>query len=204
MKIMGYNIMKKYIFVLLILILLFVLVACTNNQNSLNKISLSGKDDDLLNTENGNKTIYLAGGCFWGTDKYLGMVNGVVGTEVGYANGNTENPTYEDVCRRNTGHAETVKVVYNPKEINLEDLLKLFYKVIDPVAYNRQGNDIGTQYRTGVYFVDKEDEAVIKKSLDELQEKYSEPLAVENLELQNYYVAEEYHQNYLDKNPGGY
>ena len=201
---MGYNIMKKYIFVLLILILLFVLVACTNNQNSLNKISLSGKDDDLMNTENGNKVIYLAGGCFWGTEKYLSLVNGVVSTEVGYANGNTKNPSYEDVCRRNTGHAETVKVVYNPKEINLEDLLKLFYKVIDPVAYNRQGNDIGTQYRTGVYFIDKEDEALIKKSLDELQKEYTETLAVENLELENYYVAEDYHQNYLDKNPGGY
>jgi len=194
---------KKYIFVLLTLILMFVLSACTSKNKSSNNVNLSGEDDDLMNM-NGNKVIYLAGGCFWGTEKYLSLVNGVVGTEVGYANGNTENPSYEDVCRRNTGHAETVKVVYNPKEIALGELLKLFYKVINPVAYNRQGNDIGTQYRTGVYFVDKEDEAVIKISLDELQKQYNEPLAVENLELKNYYVAEDYHQNYLDKNPGGY
>ena len=194
---------KKYIFVLLTLILMFVLAACTSKNISSNNVSLSGEDDDLMNM-NENKVIYLAGGCFWGTEKYLSLVNGVVGTEVGYANGNTENPSYEDVCRRNTGHAETVKVVYNPEEIALEDLLNLFYKVINPVAYNRQGNDIGTQYRTGVYFVDKEDEAVIKKTLDELQKKYTEPLAVELLELKNYYAAEEYHQDYLDKNPGGY
>ncbi len=200
---MGYNMKKKNILAVLTFILLFVLAACTNKQNNSNNVSLSRKDD-LMNTENGNKVIYLAGGCFWGTEKYLSLVNGVVDTEVGYANGNTENPTYEDVCRRNTGHAETVRVVYNPEEIALEDLLKLFYKVIDPVAYNRQGNDIGTQYRTGVYFVNKEDEAVISASLDELQKKYSEPLAVELLELKNYYVAEEYHQDYLDKNPGGY
>jgi len=195
---------KKYIFVLFALILLFVLAACTSKNKSSNNVSLSGKDDDLMNMNGNNKVIYLAGGCFWGTEKYLSLVNGVVGTEVGYANGDTENPSYENMCRRNTGHAETVKVVYNPTEISLEELLKLFYKVIDPVAFNRQGNDIGTQYRTGVYFVDKEDEAVIKISLDELQKQYNKPLAVENLELKNYYVAEDYHQNYLDKNPSGY
>jgi methionine-S-sulfoxide reductase len=153
---------------------------------------------------NCNKVIYLAGGCFWGTEKYLDLINGVVETEVGYANGTTENPSYEDVCRKNTGHAETVKIVYNPEEIALEDLLKVFYKVIDPVALNRQGNDIGTQYRTGIYYVDKMDKDKIKVSLNELQKNYGEPLSVEVLELQNYYVAEEYHQKYLDKNPDGY
>ena len=150
------------------------------------------------------KEIYLAGGCFWGTEKYLDLINGVVKTEVGYANGTTENPSYEDVCRKNTGHAETVKVVYNPEEIALDDLLKLFYKVIDPVSLNRQGNDIGTQYRTGIYYVDEVDNDIIKESLNELQNDYVEPLAVDVMELQNYYVAEEYHQKYLDKNPGGY
>lgn len=150
------------------------------------------------------KVIYIAGGCFWGTEKYLGLINGVVETEVGYANGATENPSYEDVCRRNTGHAETVKVTYNPEEIALEDLLRQFYKVIDPVALNRQGNDIGTQYRTGIYYVEETDNDKIKASLNELQKDYDEPLAIEVMELQNYYVAEEYHQKYLDKNPGGY
>jgi methionine-S-sulfoxide reductase len=150
------------------------------------------------------KEIYLAGGCFWGTEKYLELINGVVKTEVGYANGTTENPSYEDVCRKNTGHAETVKVIYNPEEIALDDLLKLFYKVIDPVSLNRQGNDLGTQYRTGIYYVDEVDNDIIKESLNELQNDYVEPLAVEVMELQNYYVAEEYHQKYLDKNPDGY
>lgn len=150
------------------------------------------------------KTIYLAGGCFWGSEKYIGLIKGVVETEVGYANGNTENPTYEDVCRRNTGHAETVKVVYDPRELTLENLLNFFYKVIDPTAVNRQGNDIGSQYRTGIYYVDEEDEAVISASLHELQKEYTQALAVELMKLKNYYPAEEYHQKYLDKNPGGY
>ncbi len=169
------------------------------------KKKLTGKDDDLMDEKlKGNKLIYLAGGCFWGTEKYLALVKGVVETEVGYANGNTENPSYEDVCRRNTGHAEAVKLVYDPEVIDLENLLKLFYKAIDPTAVNRQGFDVGTQYRTGVYYVNKEDEAVINASLEELQKDYSEPLAIEHVELENYYAAEEYHQKYLDKNPGGY
>lgn len=198
---------KKTVFLFLTLLLIIFLFACDNNTNSElfddffneSNANLTRKDEDLM-----NKMIYLAGGCFWGTEKYLSLINGVVGTEVGYANGNTENPSYEDVCRRNTGHAETVKVVYDPEKIELKNLLKLFYKAIDPVAVNRQGNDIGSQYRTGVYYVDKDDEAVIKVSLDELQKEYSEPLAVEVMELKNYYPAEEYHQKYLDKNPGGY
>lgn len=188
------------------------LFACDNNTYSeLNKTSTDenniipiGKDDDLMDKLNGNKMIYLAGGCFWGAEKYIGLVNGVVSTEVGYANGNTENPTYEDVCRKNTGHAETVKVIYNPEEVSLENLMKFFYKAIDPTAVNRQGNDIGSQYRTGIYYVEKEDEAIIKASLDELQKEYREPIAIELVELKNYYLAEEYHQKYLDKNPSGY
>ena len=91
------------------------------------------------------KTIYLAGGCFWGVEQYFSCVNGVVETEVGYANGDTENPTYEEVCGRRTGHAETVKVVYEPDKIRLEQLLELFYQIIDPTAVNRQGNDRGPQ-----------------------------------------------------------
>lgn len=201
--IMGYNMRKKYMTAALTLVLLLGAAACTNKQNDSDKMTLSRKDD-LINMENGNKVIYLAGGCFWGTEKYMSLIKGVVDTEVGYANGKTQNPTYEDVCRRNTGHAETVRVVYNPEEIPLEDLLKLFYRVIDPTAVNRQGNDIGTQYRTGIYYVDKEDEAIIRASLDELQKKYKEPLAVELMDLQNFYVAEDYHQDYLDKNPSGY
>lgn len=203
---------NRLVFLLLILILVIFLLACDNNTYSeLNNTSTDenniislGKDDDLMDKLKDNKLIYLAGGCFWGAEKYIGLVNGVLETEVGYANGNTKNPTYEDVCRSNTGHAETVKVIYNPEELSLENLLKLFYKVIDPTAVNRQGNDIGSQYRTGIYYVDKEDEAIIKASLDELQKEYKEPIAIELVELKNYYIAEEYHQMYLDKNPSGY
>jgi len=97
--------------------------------------------------------IYLAGGCFWGVEKYLSLIKRVVSTKVGYANGNTENPTYEEVCHTNTGHAETVKVLYKPDEVSLEAIRNLYYEAIDPLAKNRQGNDIGTQYRTGIYYV---------------------------------------------------
>ena len=150
------------------------------------------------------KTIYLAGGCFWGTEKYLSALEGVVTTEVGYANGRTENPSYEDVCYKNTGHAETVKVEYDANVLPLKDLLILFYEVIDPISINRQGNDVGTQYRTGIYYIDETDLPIIKDSLKELKREYPVPLAIEVEPLSNYYTAEEYHQKYLDKNPGGY
>lgn len=157
-----------------------------------------------MNKSKDKRTIYLAGGCFWGVEKYIELIDGVLETEVGYANGNTENPTYEEVCHENTGHVEAVKVIYNPQITSLDNLLDLFYKVIDPVSVNRQGNDIGTQYRTGVYYVDEKDRETIVDSLNQLQKKYEKPLAVEVLPLDNYYRAEEYHQKYLDKNPGGY
>ncbi len=150
------------------------------------------------------KEIYLAGGCFWGAEKYLSLIKGVVSTEVGYANGNTENPTYEEVCHTNTGHAETVKVLYKPDEVSLETILNLYYEAIDPLAKNRQGNDIGTQYRTGIYYVNDWDKEVIENSLKELQKHYDKPVLIEIMPLNNYYTAEEYHQKYLDKNPNGY
>jgi peptide methionine sulfoxide reductase msrA/msrB len=150
------------------------------------------------------KEIYLAGGCFWGTEKYLSLVKGIISTEVGYANGNTENPTYEDVCYRKTGHAETVKVLYDPSIISLEFILKLYYDVINPISINRQGNDIGTQYRTGIYYTDATDKDIILESIKELQKKYDKPIAIEVMSLDNYFRAEEYHQKYLDKNPNGY
>ncbi len=150
------------------------------------------------------KEIYLAGGCFWGTEKYLEEVKGILETEVGYANGNTKNPSYEEVCHRNTGHAETVKVVYENTVIGLPFLLELYYDVINPVSVNRQGNDVGSQYRTGIYFTDDEDEGIIRASIDRLQLKYKEKIAIEVKPLDNYYRAEEYHQKYLDKSPHGY
>lgn len=148
--------------------------------------------------------IYLAGGCFWGTEAYLSAIRGVTYTEVGYANGKTKNPSYEDVCHRNTGHAETVRVEYDPDVISLEFLLELFYDSIDPTSRNRQGADIGTQYRTGIYYTNSDDLAVIERSIARLQAKYDVKIAIEVKPLENYYKAEEYHQKYLEKNPNGY
>lgn len=148
--------------------------------------------------------IYLAGGCFWGTEKYIRQIHGVLSTDVGYANGKTEAPSYEEVCRNNTGHAETVRVVYDPEKLPLAFLLELYYEAVDPISVNRQGGDTGTQYRTGIYYTDPKDEPVIRSSLRQLQERCGRPVAIEAKPLENYYPAEEYHQKYLDKNPGGY
>lgn len=150
------------------------------------------------------KELYLAGGCFWGLEKYLSLIKGVDSTEVGYANGTTQSPSYEDVCYKNTGHAETVKVIYDPTQISLSFLLSQFFDVIDPIAINRQGNDVGSQYRTGIYFIIPEDESVIRTSIQALQSRFDKPIAIEVEPLVQFYTAEDYHQKYLDHNPGGY
>ena len=149
-------------------------------------------------------TIYLAGGCFWGVEGYFKRIEGVKGTTCGYANGRTENPSYEDVCRHDTGHAETVKVDFDDEVISLEDLLIYYFRIIDPVSVNKQGNDVGTQYRTGIYYSDESQLPVIKAAIEREQRKYNEKIAVEVLPIENFYSAEEYHQDYLDKNPNGY
>ena len=150
------------------------------------------------------KTIYLAGGCFWGTEKFFDQFEGVVSTVVGYANGNTENPTYEDVKHRGTGHAETVKIDFDEEKISLRELLDDYFLVIDPLSVNRQGEDEGVQYRTGIYYDDESLLPVIRERVDEEAEKLGQPLAVEVKPLLQFFPAEEYHQKYLDKNPGGY
>lgn len=148
--------------------------------------------------------IYLAGGCFWGTEKYLSAIPGVLSTQTGYANGTTDSPTYEEVCNQNTGHAETVRVVYDPQKLSLGFLLELYYGSINPLSLNRQGGDVGRQYRTGIYYTDADDLPVIEQSLARLQKRYDRCIAIEVQPLLNYFPAEEYHQKYLDKNPGGY
>jgi peptide methionine sulfoxide reductase msrA/msrB len=150
------------------------------------------------------RTIYLAGGCFWGVERYVALIPGVVATRVGYANGTTSDPSYEQVCSGSTGHVETVEVSYDSERLALGDLLFLFYDIIDPLSLNRQGNDVGTQYRTGVYYVDAADRPLIEQSLAELQTRYVAPLAVELAPLSGFFAAEEYHQRYLEKNPRGY
>ena len=155
-------------------------------------------------TEAKLRDIWLAGGCFWGLEAYLEQLRGVVWTQVGYANGDTSNPTYEQVCHGNTGHAETVFVRYDPAQIPLATLLAYFFKVIDPTTLDRQGADRGRQYRSGIYYRDAADEPVIRVVIADEQRKYRAPVVTEVMPLYNYYPAEEYHQKYLDKNPGGY
>ena len=149
------------------------------------------------------RTLYLAGGCFWGTQRFFDQFDGIINTEVGYANGPTENPTYKDVCA-SSGHAETVKVVFDDALISARKLLEYYFMVIDPISVNRQGGDTGIQYRTGVYYDDDSLLPAIRAVFDEEQKKYSQPLAVELLPLENFFSAEEYHQKYLEKNPTGY
>ena len=150
------------------------------------------------------KTIYLAGGCFWGTEHYMSQFEGVVEAVVGYANGNVADPAYEEVYTDQTGHVECVKVVYDDEMISLATLCRLFFRSIDPLLLNRQGGDIGTRYRTGIYWNDTDDQAVVEEVYAEIQRKYNEPLVVEKSPLKCFYSAEEYHQKYLVKNPEGY
>lgn len=150
------------------------------------------------------KEINLAGGCFWGTEHFFKLIDGVVETQVGFANGHTENPTYKDVYTDTTGYAETVRVVYDADRVPLEFLLNMFFKVIDPTSLNRQGHDEGTRYRTGIYYTSEAELPTINKVYSKQQALYTQPLVVEREPLQNFYTAEEYHQDYLDKKPQGY
>ena len=150
------------------------------------------------------KEIYLAGGCFWGTEHYLKQIRGVVSTAVGYANGNGVNPTYEEVYTDTTGFVECVKVVYDPVVLSLERVVELYFHSIDPLLLNQQGNDIGTRYRTGIYYTVVEDRAIIERVYRAVECKVGAPIVVELEPLHNFYDAEEYHQDYLDKNPAGY
>lgn len=157
-----------------------------------------------MNENSEMKEIYFAGGCYWGTEHFLKLIRGVVDTQVGFANGNIENPTYKEVCYGDTGFAETVKVTYNPKAVTLELLIDLFLQTIDPTSLNKQGGDTGTQYRTGIYYVDENDLSHIEKKIEDISKQYDKPVVVEVLPLRNFYEAELSHQDYLDKNRGGY
>ena len=158
----------------------------------------------LLPPIGSERDIYLAAGCFWGAEKYLKLIEGVTFTEVGFANGNTENPTYKEVYTDQTGYAETVHLRYNPSIVSLRFLLEMYFKAIDPTSLNKQGEDEGTRYRTGIYYSNSADRAVIDEVVAEEAKKYGLPLCVEVEPLRNFYPADEYHQDYLDKNPTGY
>ena len=152
--------------------------------------------------------IVFGAGCFWGVEKKFWNLSGVYVTSVGYSGGNTDNPTYEDVCYKDTGHVEVVKIYYDPVVIDLNELLKIFWECHDPTQGMRQGNDIGTQYRSAIFCSNEDD---IKKANDSKKKfqnvlsknKYSD-ITTEISLIKNYYLAEEYHQQYLAKNPNGY
>lgn len=150
------------------------------------------------------KEIYVAGGCFWGVEAYFAQLKGVIKTQVGYANGNIENPTYQDLLNHRASHAETVHIVYDQYILSLTTLLNHCFRFIDPFTLNRQGNDIGIQYRSGFYYVDEADKQVLRDYLKTIERSTGRRPVVEVQPLRNYYPAEEYHQKYLKKNPNGY
>lgn len=159
--------------------------------------------DAYYQPQEGQRVLYLAGGCFWGMEKAFRELRGVTETAVGYANGSLEHPTYAEVCRDNTGHRETIRVSYDPKILSLEKLLRAYFICIDPTQADGQGNDIGSQYLTGIYYQDAEMLPEIEAFLAKERVKYPE-FHVELKPLSIFWLAEDYHQDYLTKNPGGY
>lgn len=165
----------------------------------------TGAQNKGMIMENRNhKEIYFAGGCFWGVEEYFSRIPGVVDAEAGYANGRTPAPTYRAVCTGQTGYAETVRVTYDPQKVRVRTLAEQYFTIIDPFSLNRQGNDRGSQYRTGIYYTNEADKPVLAEVMRAVAREYDRPLAVELAPLENYYPAEEEHQDYLKKNPGGY
>jgi peptide methionine sulfoxide reductase msrA/msrB len=206
----------KFKLLSLLLLLLVILTACSVPGTSENTDSTTADSDESTSRfpENPNtdldfdtdalEDIWFAGGCFWGVEAYMARVYGVYDVTSGYANGTTENPTYKEVLYENTGHAETVHVRYDPERIDLESLVSQFFMIIDPTLLNQQGNDKGAQYRTGVYYEDGEELAVINKVVAAEADRYDEPIVTEVEPIEQYFLAEDYHQDYLEKNPDGY
>ncbi len=149
------------------------------------------------------KTIILAGGCFWGVEAYFSRIKGVLDTTVGYTDGDSENPSYQEVCQ-SSGHVEAVKVVFDEKQLSVPSILDHFFRFVDPTAFNRQGHDIGVQYRSAIFYTDEDDCSIIEHYLSELQKKYTKKIYTYVKQATPFYDAETYHQDYLFKNPTGY
>lgn len=184
-----------------ILILLLLFTACSAEQKL---PAEETKMQENVTIPADSKRIYLAGGCFWGVEAYFEKLYGVLDVKSGYANGKTENPSYEQVVYEDTGHAETVEIVYDPAKVDLPYLISQYLRIVDPTSLNKQGNDVGTQYRTGIYYDDPEDEAILKKLLEKAQELDGMKYVIELEPLEQFFDAEDYHQDYLTKNPRGY
>lgn len=166
----------------------------------------SAKDKERIGAEmnqvKNKNEIYLAGGCFWGVEGYFKKIPGVLDTSVGYANGKTKDTNYNKL--KETDHSETVKIIYDQDKLSLQEILEHYFRIIDPTSINQQGNDKGRQYRTGIYYTDQNDKLVIDEIIRQKQEEYKQKIAVEVQPLNHFVLGEDYHQDYLDKNPGGY
>ena len=194
--------MRKILVSALLSALIITAVLTANGGEAAKKME-TAKDATYIKKD-GTGVIYLAGGCFWGMEKYMESIRGVTSAVAGYANGHSQGrPTYEQVCTNTTGYRETVRVEYDKSKTSLEKLLYGFFSVIDPTIRDRQGNDRGSQYQSGIYWTDEASAAAVKR-VAATEEKRWGKLAVELKPLEIFWEAEEYHQNYLTKHPGGY
>ena len=197
---------------MIIPILLLFMAACSADSGEQKMVApaqeatspASKEDMPMYNANGSENVIYLAGGCFWGIEKLMQSIPGVIDAESGYANGNSEeDANYKAVSAGNTGFRETVRVEYDPQKVSLDALLLAYFYVIDPTVQNRQGNDVGSQYQTGVYYTNDQSKETVER-IAALEAGREKDFAVEIGPLQTFYPAEEYHQDYLDKNPIGY
>ena len=176
----------------------------SGRETNMDGAAFDRSDEEITYIDTTDNVIYLAGGCFWGMEQLMQSIPGVIDAESGYANGTCEaDADYKTVCKGETGFRETVRVEYDPEQVSLDALLLAYFYVIDPTVQNRQGNDRGSQYQTGVYFTNESARETVKR-IAEIERGRSEKFFVEIGPLKNYYPAEEYHQNYLEKNPNGY
>ena len=164
------------------------------------------KKDGAKRETSGRSVATFAGGCFWGMEDILRQIPGVLETRVGYAGGKTKNPTYRDVSRGDTGHAETVEVVFDPSRISYDELLRYFFRMHDPTTANRQGNDVGTQYRSAIFYHDEAQREAAERVKAEVERsgKWKRPIVTEIVPAGEFTEAEDYHQKYLQNHPGGY
>src|SRR5699024_2081084 len=211
--------MRSIKFLILILIIM-IISACSTEENSFLSSNSTGEKNsekstgEVTNIENPNldvdfsnsnlETIYFAGGCFWGVDAYFERVFGVSETKSGYANGIGTDPTYNSVMSGKEGFVETVRVNFDPDRVSVEELLDYLFRVIDPTVKDQQGNDVGVQYRTGIYYEEDSHKTIIENAVKKEQSKYDEEIVTEVLPIKNFYLAEDMHQDYLEKNPDGY
>lgn len=193
------SISYKHFYIILFIYAITALCGCAKAQAKESSAPQHKNGGSSMVNAGNIKEIYLAGGCFWGVEGYFSRITGVLDTDTGYANGKTDKTTYQNL--HSSDHAETVKIRYNSGVIGLDELLEHYFRIIDPLSVNQQGNDKGRQYRTGIYYTDKADKPVIDAFMQRMQTQYSRPIAVETEPLRHFIRAEEYHQDYLQKIP---